>query len=130
MGQCVEETAPTIPMVTVSALAIGDRAIVAPASSAANVFLRDRATSMFTPSLLGGLRAIVSRDLRTGRLPHPRVIADVAERGVEGIDAMRYAGEIGMQRNRHDATRLRALAIEHVELPANHVVEFVGGAVQ
>ncbi len=96
MGQCVEETAPTIPMVTVSALAIGDRAIVAPASSAASVFLRDRATSMFTPSLLGGLRAIVSRDLRAGRLPHPRVMADVTERGVEGIDAMRHAGEIGM----------------------------------
>jgi len=51
---------------------------------------------MFTPSLLGDLRAIMSRDLRAGRLPHPRMIANVAERGVEGIDAMRHAGQIGM----------------------------------
>src|ERR1700722_11598243 len=81
-------------------------------------------------STLAGLRPVMACNLRAGRLPHPAVLADVTQRRVEGVDAVRHPGEIGMDRDRHDAARLRALAIEHVELPADHVAELIGGAVE
>src|SRR5579863_623000 len=43
---------------------------------------------------------------------------------------MWHAGQIRVDRDRHHAARLRALAVEHVELAANHLAEFVGGAVK
>src|SRR4029077_3891153 len=86
----------------------------------------------FRPSSsnLAGLRAVMACNLRAGRLPDAAVLADVAQRCVESVDAVRHAGEIGMDRDRHDAARLRALAIEHVELPADHVAELIGGPVE
>src|SRR6478609_5165457 len=113
---------------TVSAFAGGEAAMAAAASSAANALLRDRIMTCSSSFL--DLRTIVAGDLGAGRLPPPRVSADVGERGLEGIDAVRHAGEIGVQRNRHDPSRFRALAIEHVELPADHLAEFIGGAVR
>src|SRR3977135_3107011 len=113
---------------TVSALAGGEAAMAAPASSAATAVLRDRI--MIGSSSLLGLCAIVAGDLGPRRLPHPRMPADIGERGLEGVDAMRHAGEIGVQRNRHDAARFGALAIEHIELPADHLAELVGGTVR
>src|SRR6266849_5363814 len=52
--------------------------------------------------------------------------ADVFERGVERADAVRYAADVGMQRDRHDAPGLFAFAIEHVEGAADHLLELVG----
>src|SRR5215475_11509506 len=127
-GQWVDETAPTMPTVIVSACASGDRMA---SSSVAAAVLSDRRMVMTpTPLFLGDLRAIVSRDLSAGRLPYPRVGADIGERRVEGVDPVWHAGEIGMQRDRHHASRFRPLAIEHIELPADHLAEFVGGAVR
>src|SRR5919197_5671534 len=103
-------------MVTVSAVAAGATAIAVTASSAAIAFLGRRPMPISTPLLLGNLRAIMPRDLGTGRLPNPGVIADVGERRVERIDAVRHAGQIRMQRDRHHAARFRAFAIEEVEL--------------
>src|SRR5262249_59522615 len=77
-----------------------------------------------------GMRVIGLRDLRAGRLPHAGVLADVVERGVERADAVRHAGQVGMNGDGHDAARLGALAIEHVELPADHLLELAGGAVR
>ena len=74
------------------------------------------------------LRGEVPRDLGAGRLPHALVPADMGERGIEGIDAMGHAGQVRMDGDRHDAARLRAFAVEHVELPADHVAELAGGA--
>src|SRR2546421_486627 len=48
---------------------------------------------------------IVPRDLGSGRAPHAFAPQDMLERGVERADAMGHAGEIGMQRDRHDAAR-------------------------
>src|SRR5262245_3312998 len=98
--------------------------------SAPSACLRIRPMAISTPLWLVGLRAIMPRDLRAGRLPHARVPADIGERGTKGIDAMRHAGEIGVERDRHNAPAFRALAIEHVELPADHLAEFVGGSVR
>src|SRR5580704_5338600 len=89
-----------------------------------------RLRSGLLSSSCAGLRAIMACNLRAGRLPHSAMLADVAQRGVEGVDAVRHAGEIGMDRDRHDAARLRALAIEHVELPADHVAELIGRAIE
>src|ERR1700754_2050792 len=106
-----------MPTVTVSALLAGASRTVDPAMSAPSACVRIRAMGNSTPLRLADLRAIVSRDLRPGRLPHAGMPADVGERRVEGVDAMRHAGEIGMQRDRHHAPGFGALAIEHVELP-------------
>src|SRR4051812_15373509 len=98
--------------------------------SAPSACLRIRPIAMSTPLWFADLRAIMSRDFGPGRLPHPRMPADIRKRRVEGVDAMRHAGEIGVQRNRHDAARFGALAIEHIELPADHLAELVGGTVR
>src|SRR3954471_12593522 len=92
---------------TVSALAGGEAAMAAPASSAANAVLRDRI--MIDSSSLLGLCAIVAGDFKPRRLPHPRMPADIGERGLEGVDAMRHAGEIGVKR--------------HSDGPADHLSE-------
>src|SRR5947207_13376322 len=72
---------------------------------------------------------IVPRDLGPGRAPHAFAPQNMLERGVERTDAVGHAGEIGMQRDRHDAARLGALFVENFELPHDHVAELLGGAV-
>src|SRR5262245_58775971 len=121
MGQWVDEIAPTRPTVTVSAFAGSTGRVIVPVSSAPAMALDIGRMALSTPLCRRDLRAIMSRDLGPGRLPYVRVLADIAERGVERVDAVRHAGEIRVQRDRHDAPGLRAFAIEHVELPADHL---------
>jgi hypothetical protein len=47
----------------------------------------------------------------------------MGERGIESVDAMGHAGQIRMDGDRHDAAGLRAFAVEHIELPADHVAK-------
>src|SRR4029453_19500067 len=105
-----------MPTVIVSALAGGASATAVPAMSAPSACLRVRPMPISTPLRLVGLRAIMPRDLGAGRLPHARVPADIGERGIEGVDAMRHAGEIGMERDRHDPPVFRPPPIEPAKL--------------
>ena len=113
---------PTVPMVTASAaLATGESEDRAPTSSDPFHFQPMIHAHDVLLYELAPLREIMSRNLAAGRLPDTRMVADIAERRRKGVDAVGHAGEIGMQRDRHHASRFRALAIEHVELPTDHV---------
>src|SRR5712691_5123483 len=140
-GQRLAEAWPTVPTVTASAArAAGAPTVTAPRNNDAARAPGDRPIRVPMPMTVSSisptplrrpdLREIMSRDLASGRLPHPLVPTDRGERRVEGVDAVRHAGEIGVQRDRHDAPGFGALAVEHVELPADHLAELVGGAVR
>src|SRR5580704_5560354 len=75
------------------------------------------------------LREISLRDLAAGGEPHAVMAADVFERGVKRTDAIGLAGQIRMEADRHRPPRFRTLAIERVELIADHLTEFVRHAV-
>src|ERR671925_11466 len=68
---------------------------------------------------------IVLDDLAPGCAPHPLVAQDVRKRRVERADPVRHADDERVQTDRHDTSRLRALAVERVELAADHQFEFV-----
>src|SRR5262249_59306935 len=68
---------------------------------------------------------VVLDDLAAGRAPYALVAQDVGERCVERTDPVRHANDERMQANRHDAARLRALAVERVELATDHAFELV-----
>ena len=59
-------------------------------------------------------------DLAPGRQPDAVMRHDMGERLVEGGDALRLAGEVGMERQAHHRAALRALGIELVELRLHH----------
>src|SRR5688500_6613778 len=64
-------------------------------------------------------------DLFARCFPHARMAADVCERRIEPADAVRYADDEGMQADRHHPPRAFTLAVEHVELALDHVLELV-----
>src|SRR5881409_338814 len=64
-------------------------------------------------------------DLAPGRTPHTLVAQDVGERRVERADSVRHADDERMQADRHNASRLRSLAVEGVELAADHELELI-----
>ena len=111
----------------VSARAGGAGAAAAASSDAMRARRSHRVMTLIPPP--APLRRIVPRDLGAGRLPHARVGADMGERGIECIDAVGHAGQVGMDGDRHHPAGLRAFAVEHVELPADHVAKLVGRAV-
>src|SRR6267378_1027018 len=86
-------------------------------------------SSLRVPSVLRFLAHEVPRDLGAGRAPHAFAAENVFERRIERADPVRHAGEIGMQRDRHDAARFGAFFVEHVELAHDHLAEFFGRAV-
>src|SRR5262249_35276863 len=71
---------------------------------------------------------IVFDDLAPGGAPHALVTQNVGERGIERSDPVRHADDEGVQADRHDAARLCPLAVERVELPADHQLELVPSA--
>src|SRR5215831_10402198 len=85
----------------------------------------------------GSWRQIELCNLGAGGAPHALMATDVFERGVERPDAMGYAADIGVQRNRKYAAGIAALAIQHIKSTADHVAElarrrahaFIGGFV-
>src|SRR6266487_5432609 len=86
--------------------------------------------AMLSPPLMRRFSAhIVPRDLRPGRAPYAFAPQDMLERRVERADAVGHAAQIRMQGDRHDAARLGAFFVENVELPDDHVAEFLGSAV-
>src|SRR5438876_293569 len=68
---------------------------------------------------------VVLDDLAPGRAPHTLVAQDVGERRVERADPVRYTNDEWMQADRHNTSRLCALAVERVELAADHELELV-----
>ena len=108
----------------VSACAASGRMSAAPASSEPSAPCSQ--VRMLMPSLrpLFRLRPEMPRDLGAGGFPDAIVTADIAKRRIESVDPVRHAGKIGMDRDRHHAAGLGALAIEHVELAADHLLEF------
>src|SRR4030095_159760 len=68
---------------------------------------------------------VVLDDLAASRTPYTLVAQDIGERCVEYADPVRYADDERMQADRHDAARLRALAVERVELAADHAFQLV-----
>src|SRR3954471_5829215 len=73
--------------------------------------------------LLLHLGMIMFDDFRAGGLPDAFVLADVFQSSVERIDAMRDTDQVGVERDRHHPAGFFALAVQHVELPADHVAE-------
>src|SRR5262245_37664486 len=69
------------------------------------------------------LSPIVPSNLRASRLPDFFVLADMLERGVECANPIGQAGEVGMQRDVHDASGPGPLTVKRIELPANRVLE-------
>src|SRR5262245_19452165 len=69
------------------------------------------------------LGTIVPRNFCASRLPDFFVLADMLERGVECANPIGQAGEVGMQRDVHDASGPGALTVKRIELPANRVLE-------
>src|SRR5262252_756191 len=68
---------------------------------------------------------VVRDDLATRGTPHTLVAQDVRERRVERADAVWHADNERVQTDRHDPSRLCALAVKGVELAADHQVELV-----
>src|SRR6266849_6163066 len=71
----------------------------------------------------------VAHDFLTGGEPYLVVRCDVAERLVEPGDAVRHADQIGVEADRHDPARMRALGVERVELALYRGDELVDRAV-
>jgi putative transposase len=86
-------------------------------------FLR---TTTRCPALESRTRGqVVFDNLAAGCAPHALVAQDIGECRVECADAVRHADDEWMQANRHDATGVCALAIESVELAADHAFELI-----
>src|SRR2546430_3286912 len=133
-GHRLAEACPTVPTVTVSAAPAGAGRNAAPRSAVA-LWTRDLRVCMLSSPLFCGhirlyrsLRDVMPCDFAAGGKPHALVPADVVERRIESADAVRHAGQIRMDGNRHHASGFRTLAIKHVELPADHVLELRRGA--
>src|ERR1700722_17293047 len=129
-GHRLAEAEPTDPTTTVSAAPATRMAASAPKRMTVAAIRIARSGRRIARSsglrLRARLRDEVLGDLGAGRAPHARMAADVVERRVERADAVRHAGDVGMQSDRqHPAGRL-ALAIEHVEGAADLVLEFFG----
>src|SRR6266850_2481213 len=58
----------------------------------------------------------VARDLAPGGEPYPVMAGDVGERILEGLQAIRLADEVGMQRDAHHRARVLAFLVQAVEL--------------
>src|SRR5262249_22274224 len=99
-GQWVAEMAPTRPTGTVSAAAA--RAAGASASAPATISRQtndcssERPTGISHSASGSHLRAEMACNFRASGLPYFLMAGDVGKRGIEGADAMRHAGEIGV----------------------------------
>ena len=69
----------------------------------------------------------VGDDLLAGGEPDVVVAPDMGERPVERADPVGEADDVGVERDRCDAPRDRALGMEHIEGAANHAFEIVSG---
>src|SRR6266849_3885018 len=101
-GQRLAEAWPTVPTVTVSAAPADAGRNAAPRSDAALRTSDLRVCIMSSPlfcrhiRLYRSLRDVVPCDFAAGRKPHAPVPADIVERRIESADAVRHAGQIGM----------------------------------
>src|SRR5579884_1428860 len=68
----------------------------------------------------------VVRDLRPRRQPDAVVPADVLQGCVQGADPVGDPDQVGVERDRHHPSRVLALAVEDVELAADHLLELAG----
>src|SRR5579872_6590696 len=77
--------------------------------------------------LAGCLRDVVACYLAAGCAPHTFMLTDVLQSRVKRVDAIWHAGQVRVNGDGHNASRFFALAIEHVELAANHLLKFSCG---
>src|SRR6516162_9880630 len=71
--------------------------------------------------------AIPIADLACGHQHYFVVADDIVEQSLQILDSMRHAGDIGMNRNRHDARIGGAFEIQPVELISTPFQELLGG---
>src|SRR5512134_513053 len=63
----------------------------------------------------------VPGDLPPAGEPHLVVAGDIAQRVLEGLDAVRPTDEVGVQRDAHHRARLPAFGVQAIELPSQDV---------